>query len=189
MPNSGKGQNSKWSSGPPQSRMQTSTSSPLVAYNTGQGGQFRPIQSDHCIAQQAQSSMGSRQRQSSTSRGPRVPCYGCGLMGHIRKFCPNGQQGLIAYPSPSMATTSVAPPPPRGNGAHSGCNAGKVPQIATTSQGTHPRFYAMPTRPTVEASDVVVTGILTVCTLDAFAFMDPGSTFSYVTPYFALVLG
>ncbi|XP_070053083.1 uncharacterized protein [Nicotiana tomentosiformis] len=169
--------------------MQTSTSSPPVAYNTRQGGQSRPVQSDHRTAQQAQSSVASRQRQSSTTRGPHGSCYGCGFIGHIRKFCPNGQHGLIAYSSPFMATTLVVPPSPRGNGAHSGRNAGKVPQIATTSQGTHPRFYAMPTCPTAEASYDVVTGILTVCTLDTYALVDPGSTFSYVTPYFALDFG
>ncbi|XP_070057844.1 uncharacterized protein [Nicotiana tomentosiformis] len=85
-----------------------------------------------------------------------------------------------------MATTSAALPPPRGNGSHNGRNAGNVPHTAATSQGTHPRFYVMPTRPTVEASDAVIIGILIVCALDAYAFMDLGSTFSYVTPYFAL---
>ncbi|XP_070022537.1 uncharacterized protein [Nicotiana sylvestris] len=110
-------------------------------------------------------------------------------MGHIRKFCLNGQQGSRAHSTPSTATTSVVPPPPRGNGAHSGRNAGKVPQAATTSQGSHPRFYAMPTRPTAKASDAVAIGILTVCTLDVYALMDPGSTFSYVTLYFALDFG
>ncbi|XP_075083397.1 uncharacterized protein LOC142167138 [Nicotiana tabacum] len=189
VPNSGKRQSSRWSSGPPQSRMQTASSSPPLAYNTGHGGQFRPVQSDHRTTQQALSSVGSRQCQSSATRGPRSPCYGCGLMGHIRKFCPNGQHGLIAHLSPSMATTSVAPPPPRGNGGHSGRNAGNVPQTTTSSQGTHPRFYTMPTRPIAEASDVVVTCILTVCTLDAYALMDPESIFSYVTPYFALDFG
>ncbi|XP_070053680.1 uncharacterized protein [Nicotiana tomentosiformis] len=110
-------------------------------------------------------------------------------MGHIQKFFPNGQQGSRAHPTPSMVITSVAPPPPKGNRSHSGRNAGKLPQTTVTSQGTHPRFYAMPTRPTVETSDVVVTCILTVCALDAYALMDPGFTFSYVTPYFALDFG
>nr|XP_033513087.1 uncharacterized protein LOC117277800 [Nicotiana tomentosiformis] len=117
VPNLCKGQSSRGPSGPP----------------TGQGGKSMPVQSDHRTAQQAQSSMGSHQRQSSATRGPRGLCYGCGLIGHIRKFCPNGQKGSIAHPSPSMATTSVAPPPFRGNGAHNGHNVGKVPQTATTS--------------------------------------------------------
>ncbi|XP_075074479.1 uncharacterized protein LOC142162073 [Nicotiana tabacum] len=162
------GQNKRGSSGPPQSRMQTTFSSPPVAYSSEQGGQSRSVQSKHRTAQQGQSSVGSYQRQPSVTRGPRGPCYGCGLTGHIRKFCPNGQQGSRAHPTPSMATTSVSPPHLR---------------------GTHPRFYAMPTHPTTEASDVVITGILRVCALDAYTLMDPGSTFSYVTPYFALDFG
>ncbi|XP_070011281.1 uncharacterized protein [Nicotiana sylvestris] len=186
VPSSGKGQSSRGPSGSPQSRVQTAFSGPLVAYNFGHGDQSRTVQSDHRTAQQAQSSVGSHQRQSSISKGPLSPCYGCGLMGHIRKFCPNGQQGSRAHPTPSTATNSVAPNPPRGNGSHSGRNAGKVPQAAATSHRTHPCFYAMPTRPTVEASDGGITGILTICTLDAYALMDPESTFSYVTPYFAL---
>ncbi|XP_070047357.1 uncharacterized protein [Nicotiana tomentosiformis] len=88
-----------------------------------------------------------------------------------------------------MAATSVAPPPPKGNGAHNRCNTGKVPQTPTTSQGTHPRFYAMPTRPIAQALDIVVTGTLTVCALDAYDIMDHRSTFSYVTPNFALDFG
>ncbi|XP_070022449.1 uncharacterized protein [Nicotiana sylvestris] len=47
----------------------------------------------------------------------------------------------------------------------------------------------MPTHPTVEASDAAITCILRVCALDAYALMDLGSTFSYVTPYFALDFG
>ncbi|XP_070008549.1 uncharacterized protein [Nicotiana sylvestris] len=169
--------------------MQTTFSSPLVTYSLVQGGQSRSIQSEHRTAQQGQSSMGSHQHQPSVTKGPRGPCYGCGLTDHIRKFCPNGKQGSRAHPTPSMDTTSAAPPPPKGNGAHNGRNAGKVPQTTATSQETHPLFYVMPTRPTVEASDAVTTGILRVCALDVYAFMDPGSTFSYVSLYVALDFG
>nr|XP_033512347.1 uncharacterized protein LOC117277036 [Nicotiana tomentosiformis] len=104
-----------------------------------------------------QTTFSSPPRQSSIARGYRGPCYSCGLTGHIRRFCPNGQHGSRAHLTPSMATTSVAPPSPRGNGAHSGHSAGKVPQTTTTSQGIHPRFYSIPTRPTAEASNVFVT--------------------------------
>nr|XP_033515954.1 uncharacterized protein LOC117280356 [Nicotiana tomentosiformis] len=118
VPSSGKGQNNRGSSSPPQSRMQTTFSIPPVAYSSGQGGQSRSIQSEHRTALQGQSSVGSHERHPSITRGPRGPCYGCGLMGHIRKFFPNGQRGSRAHPTPSMATTSAAPPSPRGNGAH-----------------------------------------------------------------------
>ncbi|XP_070022478.1 uncharacterized protein [Nicotiana sylvestris] len=39
-----------------------------------------------------------------------------------------------------------------------------------------------------EASAEVITGILLVCSHNAYAIMDPSSTFSYVTPYFAINL-
>lgn len=104
----------------------------------------------------------------------------------MKKFCPNMQQYSRAQPISSMTTTSVASPLPRGNGAYGWRSTRKVPQIDATSQGTHPRFYAMPTRPTAEASNIVVTCILTVCSLDAHVLMDLGSNFSYFTLYFTL---
>ncbi|XP_033513794.1 uncharacterized protein [Nicotiana tomentosiformis] len=91
VPSSIKGQSNRGSSGPPQSKMQTTFSSPPVTYSSGQRGQSRFVQSEHCTAQQGQSSVGSHQHQPSVTRGPRGPRYGCGLMSHIRKFCPNEQ--------------------------------------------------------------------------------------------------
>ena len=35
----------------------------------------------------------------------------------------------------------------------------------------------------------MVTGILTICSHDAYSLIDPGSNLSYVTPYFALDMG
>ncbi|XP_019230442.1 PREDICTED: uncharacterized protein LOC109211366 [Nicotiana attenuata] len=40
-----------------------------------------------------------------------------------------------------------------------------------------------------EESAEVITGILLVCSHNAYAIIDPGSTFSYVTPFFAINLG
>nr|XP_009781501.1 PREDICTED: uncharacterized protein LOC104230407 [Nicotiana sylvestris] len=59
VPSSGKGQNNRISSRPPQSRMQTTFSSLPVAYSSEQGGQSRSIHSEHRTAQQGQSSIGS----------------------------------------------------------------------------------------------------------------------------------
>lgn len=80
----------------------------------------------------------------------------------------------------SMATTSVAPPSLE-DGIHGKHTAGKIHQKIATSMGTRPFFYVMPTRPTVEASYVIVTGILTICTLNAYPLVDPRSMFPYVT--------
>ncbi|WMV55096.1 hypothetical protein MTR67_048481 [Solanum verrucosum] len=47
------------------------------------------------------------------------------------------------------------------------------------------RVFAL-TRQDVEASNAVVIGILSVCSLNAIALVDPGSTHSYVSSYFAI---
>ena len=45
--------------------------------------------------------------------------------------------------------------------------------------------YAFPGRTEVETSDAVVTGIIPICHRPASVLFDPGSTFSYVSTYFA----
>ena len=47
-----------------------------------------------------------------------------------------------------------------------------------------PRVYAL-TRQDAQASNVVVASILSVCSFDAHALIDPSSTHSYVLVYFA----
>jgi len=48
---------------------------------------------------------------------------------------------------------------------------------------------ALPARPNAIASDAVITGIVSVCHRDASVLFDLGSTFSYVSSYFAHYLG
>jgi len=55
--------------------------------------------------------------------------------------------------------------------------------------GAPARFYAFPARPDAEASDAVITGIISVCVKDASVLFDPGSTYSYVSSLFAPFLG
>ena len=50
-------------------------------------------------------------------------------------------------------------------------------------------FYAALTRAAAEASDDVISGTLFLCHQPATVLLDPGSTFSYVSIYFALRLG
>ncbi|XP_070024834.1 uncharacterized protein [Nicotiana sylvestris] len=47
----------------------------------------------------------------------------------------------------------------------------------------------MPAHTEVVASDAVITGIILVCHRDASVLFDPGSTYSYVSSYFAPYLG
>lgn len=50
-------------------------------------------------------------------------------------------------------------------------------------------FYVGPTQAEVEASDETFTGIIIVCQQLALAFLDLGSTFSYVFVYFDITSG
>ncbi|XP_070028866.1 uncharacterized protein [Nicotiana sylvestris] len=58
-----------------------------------------------------------------------------------------------------------------------------------TQRGGQPRLFSTLDHQSAEASAEVITGILLVCSHNAYAIMDPGSTFSYVTPYFVINLG
>ncbi|XP_075101881.1 uncharacterized protein LOC142177305 [Nicotiana tabacum] len=44
------------------------------------------------------------------------------------------------------------------------------------------------TRQDAKASNAVVTGIITIGSYGAYALIDPGSTYSYVSPYFSIYL-
>ncbi|XP_070008494.1 uncharacterized protein [Nicotiana sylvestris] len=56
------------------------------------------------------------------------------------------------------------------------------------SGGAQPRCYAFPSRPEVESFNAVITGTVLVCSRDASVLFDPGSTYSYVSSYFASYL-
>ncbi|XP_070023087.1 uncharacterized protein [Nicotiana sylvestris] len=52
------------------------------------------------------------------------------------------------------------------------------------SGGVQARCYALPTRPEAVTSDAVITGIESVCHMDASILLDPGSTYLHVSSYF-----
>ncbi|XP_070025996.1 uncharacterized protein [Nicotiana sylvestris] len=117
-------------------------------------------------------------------------CHHCGDIGHIKANCPKLQRnfsGGSTRPSSSSAT-AVAPPQARGSHNQSGHGAGRGADRVTQGEG-QPRLFATLDRQSAEASAEVITGILLVCSHNAYAIMDPGSPFSYVTPYFAINLG
>ncbi|XP_070011104.1 uncharacterized protein [Nicotiana sylvestris] len=117
-------------------------------------------------------------------------CYHCGDIGHIKAKCPKLQRnfsGGSTRPSSSSAT-AVAPPQARGSHNQSGHGAGRGANRVTQGGG-QPRLFSTLDRQSAEASAEVIIGILLVCSHNAYAIMDPGSTFSYVTPYFAINLG
>ncbi|XP_070054428.1 uncharacterized protein [Nicotiana tomentosiformis] len=69
-----------------------------------------------------------------------------------------------------------------------GQQARGCPRVGGQSGEGQPHFYAFPTRPEAESSDAVITGIVLVCHRDASILFDPGSTYSYMSSYFASYL-
>ncbi|XP_070045818.1 uncharacterized protein [Nicotiana tomentosiformis] len=92
-----------------------------------------------------------------------------------------------------MITTPVAAPtvrPPRGGGqVGRGHLRGGGQTSEGQSGGAPTRFYAFLARPDAVASDVVITGIVSICGRDDSVLFDPGSTYSYVSSLFAHFLG
>ncbi|XP_070008632.1 uncharacterized protein [Nicotiana sylvestris] len=78
-----------------------------------------------------------------------------------------------------MITTPVDTPPTqpvRGGGRGGrGCPRG----------GGQDKYYALPARTEAVTSNSFITGIILVCHRDASVLFDPGSTYSYVSSYFA----
>ncbi|XP_049378055.1 uncharacterized protein LOC125842786 [Solanum stenotomum] len=118
-------------------------------------------------------------------------CYGCGDPGHLIRQCPHQTQ------SGPHRTVSAVPerdstPPAKGRGRGStfgrgGRASGRGASDASGSQsgGRGAQCYAFPGRPEAEASDAVITGIISVCHRPASVLFDPGSTFSYVSTCFS----
>ncbi|XP_049381184.1 uncharacterized protein LOC125845686 [Solanum stenotomum] len=121
-------------------------------------------------------------------------CYGCGDPGNLIHQCPHQTQ------SGPHRTVSAVPerdsaPPARGRGrgqasGRGGRASGRGASSASGSQsgGRGAQCYAFPGRPEAEAFDAVITGIVSVFHRPVSVLFDPGSTFSYVSTYFASVL-
>uniref|UniRef100_A0A1U7WYX8 Uncharacterized protein LOC104232339 n=1 Tax=Nicotiana sylvestris TaxID=4096 RepID=A0A1U7WYX8_NICSY len=117
-------------------------------------------------------------------------CYHCGDISYIKANCPKLRRnfsGGSTRPSSSSAT-AVAPPQAHGSHNQTGHGVGRSANRVTQGGG-QPHLFATLDRQSAEASAEVITSILLVCSRNAYAIMDPGSTFSYVTPYFAINLG
>ncbi|XP_059285686.1 uncharacterized protein LOC132039159 [Lycium ferocissimum] len=92
----------------------------------------------------------------------------------------NNSSAPIAARNPPAGNTNKAPNT-RGN------ETGKA--VANTANGGQARIYVLAHRKAAEASDVVVIGILTIFSFDAYSLNDESSNLSYVTLYFALDFG
>ncbi|XP_070041385.1 uncharacterized protein [Nicotiana tomentosiformis] len=130
-------------------------------------------------------------QQIATPRG----CFECGNLGHMRRFFPRlrskevqqGQQPMITAPAirPPRGRGHTSRGRPRGGGQAGGGQPAIVQPGGAQPTGAPARFYAFPARPDAVASDVMITGIISVCSRDASVLFDPGSTYSYVSYLFA----
>ncbi|XP_070031868.1 uncharacterized protein [Nicotiana tomentosiformis] len=103
-------------------------------------------------------------------------CFECGEFRHMWRQCPRHHQGLSqqrSYPLNSAPGTS----PPA-----------QSARVEVRSGGGQAHFYALPAIPDIIASDVLITSSVSVCHKYASVLFDPGSTYSYVSSYFAYFL-
>ncbi|XP_070039208.1 uncharacterized protein [Nicotiana tomentosiformis] len=117
-------------------------------------------------------------------------CYHCRDISHIKANCPKLRRnfsGGSTCPSSSLATT-VAPCQAHGTHNQTGHGADRGAERVTQGGG-QPHLLATLDRQSAEASAEVIIGILPVCSHNAYSIIDLGSTFSYMTPYFAINLG
>ncbi|XP_070049823.1 uncharacterized protein [Nicotiana tomentosiformis] len=142
-----------------------------------------PAQSSH-HASSAQASTGNSLGYQEQQFRQRRGCFKCGELGHFKRDCPRLLSGAPQQSSrPTIPAPTVTSPaqPARGGGQP----ARGLPRGGGRSGGGQARFYAFPTRPDVVASDAVITCIVSVCHREASILFDPGSTYSYVSSYFA----
>ncbi|XP_070017380.1 uncharacterized protein [Nicotiana sylvestris] len=111
-------------------------------------------------------------------------CYTCGQPGHIMRHCPMTGGGGMAQPTASAGASSSSVRPPR-QSMQTSTGRGRGRFGASGSGGQQNRIYALLSRQDLESSPDVVTGILSVFSIDMYALIDPGSTLSYISPLVA----
>ncbi|XP_070049519.1 uncharacterized protein [Nicotiana tomentosiformis] len=108
---------------------------------------------------------------------------------HYISRCPGLGRGTPAQPSGFTAASSPSVRAPRpGPQSTQGRGRGRGGGDTPGSSGGQNRFYALTGRQDSEASPDVVTGILTIHSHAIYALMDPCSTFSYITPFIAVLI-
>ncbi|XP_015165067.1 uncharacterized protein [Solanum tuberosum] len=159
---------------------------PRGSYSVGHGSQQRPMGRGNYSG-----FLGSAQQ----FPGQRF-CFSCGDPDHLMQQC-TFQRGRGGSQPNSSFQARPPVPPGRGRGRVQSGRGGRASSSGSTAQQSGGRVttqagggrgghcYAFPGRPEAETSDAVITGIIPVCHRSASVLFDPGSTFSYVSTYFA----
>ncbi|XP_070054207.1 uncharacterized protein [Nicotiana tomentosiformis] len=101
---------------------------------------------------------------------------------------PNRDSGGMTQPANS-ATGSSMLVHPSGRESQSSAGRGRGKGRGFSSGGNQNRNYALAGRQDQESSPDVMTGMLTICSHDAYTLIDPGSNLSCITPLVARKFG
>ncbi|XP_070010793.1 uncharacterized protein [Nicotiana sylvestris] len=105
---------------------------------------------------------------------------------HFISRFPGLGRGALAQPSGSTIASSPLVRAPRpGPQSTQGRGRGRGGGDTSGSSSGQNRFYALTGRQDSEAFPDIVTGILTIHSHAIYALIDPGFTFSYITPFIA----
>ncbi|XP_069146071.1 uncharacterized protein [Solanum lycopersicum] len=145
--------------------------------HTSQGSSSRPV------VRGGHSGHSGSSHQPASHRG----CFECGDIGHFVRDCPWTRRGGLHQGS-QASTSRVAQPPGRGgaqNGRGGSPSSRGGGRGGSQYNGGRSHCYVFPDRPEAEALDFVITSIIPVCHRSTTILFDPGSTYSYVSTYFA----
>ncbi|WMV42009.1 hypothetical protein MTR67_035394 [Solanum verrucosum] len=101
-------------------------------------------------------------------------CFKCDQNGHFMRECPKNMHGSGIWGNKAQSSSVALPEKIVPTGATSG-----------TSRGAN-HLYSITSRQEKENSRDVATGMIKVFTFDVYAFLDPGVSLSFVTPYIAM---
>ncbi|XP_070037058.1 uncharacterized protein [Nicotiana tomentosiformis] len=143
-----------------------------------------------------------RYRESGTYSGTRAAAATCHGRGYVAR--PVHSALLAASGAPATPRQKAPYYAPSLFSAHPAWGALSAPATTPHAQpargrgrtgrvrprgGGQVRHYALLAKTEAVASDSIITGIVLACHRDASVLFDPGSTYSYVSSYFALYLG